>query len=404
MSGGKELSALIDLIYEAVLDIDLWPGVLIKLADAVGAARAIMPSLDWRANMFATIAPRDDPDLVASYKENWAFRDPLFGRAIHRPVGEVNTLDSLMTREEFAASPVFNEWWRPAEYSLATAGTSLVAEDQFSALVCISNAPGKDFLTDEQLRLFEAVARHLGRAVRINRQLWKLERPNLAATERIGTLQERAMLADASGKVVLANAVAKAMLDARDGIFLCEGHLTVASSPDALQKLVASCARRSVGTGGGLKVPRNLPRSPLQVTVAPLRSDTRLSGVPWIGFGSPVAIVTVTDRDLDRRRRHMNLHRRFDLTSMEAALAAEILGGEGRGGSAAVRYFGRNGQNPSRAHIDRAVRIHRELRLRDLGHDTAPDRLECLPRGGGPGAAQFGRRARFSGRPPSQQC
>jgi len=32
-------------------------------------------------------------------------------------------------------------------------------------------------------------------------------------------------------------------------------------------------------------------------------------------------------------------------------------------------------------HIDRAVRIHRELRLRDLDHDTAPDRLECLPRG-----------------------
>jgi DNA-binding CsgD family transcriptional regulator len=66
------------------------------------------------------------------------------------------------------------------------------------------------------------------------------------------------------------------------------------------------------------------------VTVAPLRSDTRLPDVPWIGFGSPVAIVTVTDRDRDRRRRQMNLRRRFDLTSMEAALAAEILKGDGR--------------------------------------------------------------------------
>ena len=343
MSGGKELIALIDLIYEAVLDNDLWPSVLIKLADAVGAAHAVMPSVDWRANIFATIAPRDDPDLVASYKEYWAFRDPLLSRAMLRPVGEINTLDSLMPRDEFAAPPVFNEWWRPAEYSLATAGTNLVVEDQFSALVCVSNPPGKDYLTDVQLRLFEAVARHLGRAVRINRQLWKLELANLAATERIEMLPEGAMLADASGKVVLANAVAKAMLDARDGIFLCEGHLTVASSPDALQKLVASCARRSVGTGGtggGLKVPRNLPRSPLQVTVAPLRSDTRLSGsgVPWIGFGSPVAIVTVTDRDLDRRRRQMILRRRFDLTSTEAALAAEILRGDGR--KAAARRCG----------------------------------------------------------------
>ena len=32
-------------------------------------------------------------------------------------------------------------------------------------------------------------------------------------------------------------------------------------------------------------------------------------------------------------------------------------------------------------HMERAVRIHRELRIRDLDHDTAPDRLECLHRG-----------------------
>jgi DNA-binding CsgD family transcriptional regulator len=343
MSDGKVLSSLIDLIYEAVLDNDLWPSVLIKLADAVGAAHVVMPSVDWRAKIFATIAPRDDPELIASYKEYWAFRDPLFRRATFRPVGErratfrpvgeIYTLDSLMPRDEFAATSVFNEWWRPAQYSLATAGTSLVAEDQFSALVCVSNSPGKDSLTGEQLRLFEAVARHLGRAVRINRQLWKLELANLAATERIEMLPQGAMLADASGRVVLANAAAKAMLDARDGMFLCDRHLAVAGSPNALQKLVASCARRSVGIGGPggeLSVPRDLPRSPLHVTVAPLRSNTRLPDVPWIGFGSPVAIVTVTDGDLERRRRQMNLRRRFDLTSTEAALAAEILRGDGR--------------------------------------------------------------------------
>jgi hypothetical protein len=42
MSRGKELTALIDLIYEAVLDNDLWPSVLIKLADALGAAHVVL--------------------------------------------------------------------------------------------------------------------------------------------------------------------------------------------------------------------------------------------------------------------------------------------------------------------------------------------------------------------------
>jgi len=138
-----------------------------------------------------------------------------------------------------------------------------VAGDQFSALVCISNAPGKE-LTEEQLRLFKAVARHLGRAVRINRQLCKLELKHLAfsPTESFDALSQCALLVDASARVVVANAAAKATLDARDGIFLRDGRLAVTGSLDALQKLIASCARNSLGIGapgGELKVPRERP-------------------------------------------------------------------------------------------------------------------------------------------------
>jgi DNA-binding CsgD family transcriptional regulator len=333
MTGHKEPIAPIDLIYEAVLDSDLWPAVLIKLADALGAAQIAMPSADRQANIATAIAPRVDPDLLVSFKEYWAFRDPVFGRAILHSAGKIYTLDSFMPREEFAATPVFNELWRPASWGFATVFASLVAENQFSALVCISNAPGKDSLTEEQLRRFEYVARHLSRAVRISRQLWKLELKLLTPTEGFDTLSHGVLLVDASERVVRANAAAKVMLDARDGIYLCDGRIAVAGSPDEMQKLVASCARRSMeisGPGGELKVARDRFRSPLILTVAPLRSNTRLADLPWIGFGSPVAIVTVTDRDLDWRRRQMKLRRRFDLTSAEAAFAAEILRGNGR--------------------------------------------------------------------------
>ena len=242
MSREKELIALIDLIYEAALDNDLWPGVLTRLADAMGAAQVAMTSMDLRANIVATIAPRFDPDLLKSCKDYWAFHDPLLARHI-RPAGEIYTLDNLMPREEFAATPVFNELWRPAEYSLATAGANLVVEDQFSSLVCVSNAPGKDCLTAEQMQIFEAVLRHLARAVRINRRLWELELKHVAATERFDAFSQGALLADASGRVVRANAAAKAMLDEGNGILLDKGRLAAAGCPDLLQKLIASCAQ-----------------------------------------------------------------------------------------------------------------------------------------------------------------
>jgi hypothetical protein len=69
MSQDIELIVLIDLIYEAALDSDLWPSVLLRLADALGAAQVAMCSMDLRADIVATIAPRFDPHFLASWKD-----------------------------------------------------------------------------------------------------------------------------------------------------------------------------------------------------------------------------------------------------------------------------------------------------------------------------------------------
>jgi DNA-binding CsgD family transcriptional regulator len=374
MSRGKELIALIDLVYEAALDNDLWPGVLTKLTDAMGAAQVAMPSMDLRTNVVATIAPRFDPDLLKSWKDYWAFRDPVLLRAMSRPAGEIYTLDKLMPREEFAATPVFNELWLPAEYSLATVGASLVVEDHFSALVCISNAPGKDCLTAEQMQIFEAVVRHLARALRINRRLWELELKHVAATERFDAFSQGALLADASGRVVRANAAAKAMLDEGSGIILDKGCLAAAGCPHLLQKLIASCAQTTLaagGPGGELKIPRELPLPPLDVTVTPLRSKARLADVPWINVGTPVAIVTVSDPDVARRRREANLRRRFGLSAAEAGLATEILKGDGRTAAATRRGISDATVKTHLSSIFEKTGTHRQAELIRLLLDAA---------------------------------
>ena len=123
------------------------------------------------------------------------------------------------------------------------------------------------------------------------------------------------------------------MLDTEDAISVRDGRLTVLGTSDALQKLVSSCAPNIFaggGLGGEIKVPRDSSRSRLRVTVAPLRAKIPLKDLPWIGVGSPVAIVTVMDPDLARRQREKNLRIRFDLTAAEAAFAGEILKGDGR--------------------------------------------------------------------------
>lgn len=369
MSRHKELITLINLIYEAALDSDLWPSVLMALADTVGAAQIAMLSMDRRANVVSTFAPRLDPDLLASWQKYWAF--PVLARASLRPTGEIYTLDSLMPREEFVATRFFDEFWRPAQLGLSAAGANLLVEDQFSALIFFSNAPDKEFLTTQQMHIFEVVLRHLSRAVRIGRRLGELEFELVAAVERLESMQEGALLVDASGRVIRANAAAEAMLDDGAGIFLENGRLAAGS--EILQKLITSCSLLLGGPGGEFKIPRKHPRSPLHVTVTPLRSKIRLADFPWIGVGTPVAIVTVHDPDVDRRRREINLRRRFGLTAAEAGLATEILKGDGRIAAAARRGISDGTARTHLSSIFEKTRTHRQAELIRLLLDAADE-------------------------------
>jgi DNA-binding CsgD family transcriptional regulator len=147
-----------------------------------------------------------------------------------------------------------------------------------------------------------------------------------------------------------------------------------------LQKLIASCTRTSPvlgGPGGEFKIPRELPRSPLHVTVTPLRSKARLSDVPWIGVGTPVAIVTVRDPDIDRRRQEVNLRRRFGLTAAEARLAAEILKGDGRAAAARRGGFSATTAKTHLSSIFEKTGTHRQAELIRLLFDAPnEDKIE----------------------------
>ncbi|MGH6864120.1 MAG: hypothetical protein ACRECN_07590 [Methylocella sp.] len=79
-----------------------------RLADAKGALQAIIATMDRRTDAVASIARRSNPDLEASYKDHWAFRNPLWDNAAALPVGQEFSLDTLMPRDDFVKAPVFN--------------------------------------------------------------------------------------------------------------------------------------------------------------------------------------------------------------------------------------------------------------------------------------------------------
>jgi DNA-binding CsgD family transcriptional regulator len=378
LSEDSELIAIIDLIYAAALDGDLWPTVLAKLADATGALRAVIGTLDRRTDTYASISRRAYPDLEASYWNYWAFHNPLWDNAAAMPAGEVFSLDALMPRQDFAKTPIFNEWWKQADYGLAMLLASLPVEDRVSSLICVVNARGNDALTSEQTRVFETATRHVSRAVRVHRQLWTLDLMHGAAPERLESLRQGAILVDAAANVLFANALARAVLETGNGLVLNGGFLASTDGADTLQRLIASCAR-GVGPlrgplGGELEVRRGPNRPCLHVTVTPLRSKDPDSGIPWLGLRPPAAIVTVVDPESGRRQLAQNLHSRFGLTGAETGLAAEILKGDGRAAAARRRGISVATARAQLSSIFEKTGTHRQAELVHLLFELADKR------------------------------
>jgi DNA-binding CsgD family transcriptional regulator/PAS domain-containing protein len=341
MSLEDALIDLLDTIGEAALDPALWPLVLTRLADSLGAGQVAMASLDERTQAFASIAPRTDPVDLANYKTYWAFHNPAWMRSTALPAGETFSLDSLLGREAFTRTPIFNEWWRPAGWGLAMIGTNLLVEDRLTALVCLDNGPNEDVICEKRLRAFEFAVRHIHRAVRIQRKFCKLELEREAAADRYDANPHGILLVDAGARVVFANPSALALLAAGTGLALRSGRLETEDG-GVLPGLIAACAAKPrFGTlrnrGGDLAIARGPGRAPLQITVAPLRAEGRVAEVPWLGLRAPVAIVTITDPDLERRRLEQQLRDAFGLTPAESSLAAEISKGDGRRAAAQRR-------------------------------------------------------------------
>ena len=208
-----DLLALIDLIYEASFDSTLWPMALTRLADSTGTAQVGLCAMDRRAHTYDSLAPRTDPVMTASYKNYWAFHKPLWTLSTTWPAGEVYLLDSLIPREDFAATPVFNEWFRPAKFGLAMMSANLLVGDRVPALIGVANAPGKDEIMREQMNVFKAALPHIDRAVRIHRE------------DRLENLQRSVLLVDGAARVLFANAAARMLLGSGGALTLKAGCL-----------------------------------------------------------------------------------------------------------------------------------------------------------------------------------
>jgi DNA-binding CsgD family transcriptional regulator len=321
--GAVDLAETIGLVYEAAVDVKAWPRAAEALADVIGAREVsvIITDPESPAKAFV-IDPRTDAQWSRAYIERWAVSDFLRERGTTLPVGHVYQFEDLgMARREFERTPFYNEFFAARHLNYALFANAAKEGRAVSGVGFYrSRKDGRFDHAEEQL--LRVLAPHLQRAVALNLHLARIEMQRDAAAEMLNRCGHGAILVDAQARVLFANRFAEELLSRGRALRVRDGRLAAAAPAvtEALRALIAG-ARDEAG-GQLLALPRR-GGGRLVAEVLPVRAETAWLPQP------PAAIIFVKDPQARKLPTSRQLRLLFDLTPAQAALAREILHGDG---------------------------------------------------------------------------
>lgn len=252
-------SLLVGNIYDAALDPSLWQGVLHEAAAFVGGVSAAIYSKDAVTKSGAVLYEDQgiDPYYKRLYFNEYVKFDPSttghFFAEIEQPVATAD----LIAYDEFLETRFYKEWAKP-QGLVDHLTVALVKSTTSVALFGIFRHE-RDGIVDHAARQrMRLIAPHMRRAVLIGRviDLKTIEAATFAKT--LDAVSAAMFLADASGRIVHANAAGHAILQNQDYLYAAEGRL-LARDPEINQALrdVFQAAGNGDGAVGnkGIAVP-----------------------------------------------------------------------------------------------------------------------------------------------------
>ena len=337
-------SDFLDLVYEAALDPAMWTPVMERFADMVGGSSGWLSQLSTEDDSGADESDpmsRVDPDFPQRYIEHFSQCNPLHHVDNPREYmrgwrPRILTDEDWMPKEDLVRTEYYNDFMRPQGID-GCIMIRLAARGVEIATMNISRAANRGQFSQADLELAERIHPHLIRAFDLGRRF--------AATRRLAG--ELASVLDRSphglfllsddGRVRHANRVAERLASETDGLRLACGRLTAANGADArrLAALIgaAGSPQSERRAGGSMALATPARRTPLSITIAPVRSD-RFEPV----YRGHSILVCVTDLEANVALPEQKLRDLFGLTRAEARLALAIF--EGLSTSEAALSFG----------------------------------------------------------------
>jgi DNA-binding CsgD family transcriptional regulator len=313
----KQSEKILNLIYDAAAEEELWRGVLTEIADLTKSQGGILFGQSMSASrIYFDFNGRLDEECNRAYQQR--HMQNVWSRHMeHQPVGRVVFSDDVIELSALRTTAFFDEVLRPQDVA-HNAMIALAAREDFRAAfnICRTARQGP-FGADEQ-KLFEWLVPHLRRSITLGFKLDSFRAMQRAAFDVLEQLSDGVMLLDRRAHLLFANAAARA-LETSGALLLRQSVATYSPSHSKrLAELIRSALEGS--PGGTMSMPGRIAGQHLTILVSSVRGKDvgRFSDLNMKDAAVLVFIIDPANRNSIPLARIMDA---YELTHAEARVA-----------------------------------------------------------------------------------
>lgn len=313
---------LIDLLYQSVMDSDLWPVALEKIVATFGSDHATLFTNKNSAltmPFYVAAGLREDDQARYATPEAGRIWTPL---QMGMPSGDAISQQTLLSDDDFEKTEGYQELVRPTRCFYGGFVQQDVPDLSFHLAVCRPRNRGP--FDNAEVAAMQRLLPHLTTTMRLHQKLHALKNRANALSGAIERLDHGAILCDANGRPTLVNRRAGDLLNDGAGLMLGSKGLR-AGNAATTEGLLAAIRDTAHSTGGGarkFRIPRTAPKLPLLLDIM---SVAHISAAE--GERSPCVVIFINEPDalpvIDREA----LADTYRLTPREAEIAAMLAAG-----------------------------------------------------------------------------
>lgn len=336
--GEERLLEIVDRLYACVDAPENWEAALGAVGEALGGDCALIETIDLATGEHRIVHSwRLPPAHEVRYLVEYAALSPRLPFGRRQPLGALGYDYQILDETAMARDPFYAEFLPQLGIRYFASGVLHQDERRFSAF-SVQRAKRRGHVETRELKLLDALIPHIRQAFDLSLRLEQAAGQALADT--LDHLGDAVLLVGDGGRVLVANASARRLLEAGDGVRLSGGRLVFRCTRARRQYDAALAAILRLRAG----------RAPARWRGDfPARPAGRASGLAVAVRTLPAragsdAVAAVFVRDVGSRSADATsaLAAQFDLTPAEAALAEALRRGDTVGRHAAARGVSAN--------------------------------------------------------------